>query len=101
MTDNEMILKIQQRTGETDSAVVQACLEDAKDAIYLRYNPYHLDLDFPEQYCGKVVQLAVRYWARRGGEGEISHSENGITRNYQSVNDEDILRGVVQVMMIL
>ena len=29
--------------------------------------------------------------ARRGGEGEISHSENGISRTYGSVDDEDIL----------
>jgi hypothetical protein len=30
--------------------------------------------------------------ARKGGEGEIAHSENGISRTYATVDDEDILR---------
>ena len=38
------------------------------------------------------VELTVRMVARRGGEGEISHSENGVSRTYGSVDDEDILR---------
>ena len=29
-------------------------------------------------------QIAVRIWNIRGIEGEISHGENGITRNYRS-----------------
>lgn len=48
--------------------------------------------DFPEQYDLVQVQLAVRMIARKGGEGEIAHSENGISRTYDSVDDEDILR---------
>lgn len=48
--------------------------------------------DLPCQYDLVQVQLAVRLIARKGGEGEIAHSENGISRTYDSVDDEDILR---------
>ena len=46
----------------------------------------------PDQYAYTQCELAVRMIARRGGEGETSHSENGISRAYGSVDDEDILR---------
>ena len=46
----------------------------------------------PDQYAYTQCELAVRMIARRGGEGEASHSENGISRTYGSVDDEDILQ---------
>ena len=48
----------------------------------------------PEQYAYTQCELAVRMIARRGGEGETSHSENGVSRTYGSVNDEDILQRI-------
>lgn len=45
----------------------------------------------PDLYSRIQCELAVRMIARRGGEGEISHSENGISRTYGSVDDIDIL----------
>ena len=46
----------------------------------------------PDTYGMLQCELAVRMIARRGGEGEISHSENGISRTYANVDDEDLLR---------
>ncbi len=45
----------------------------------------------PDLYSHTQCELAVRMIARRGGEGEISHSENGVSRTYGSVEDIDIL----------
>ena len=45
----------------------------------------------PPAYDLMQCELAVRYIARRGGEGEVSHSENGVSRTYGSVDDSDIL----------
>ena len=51
----------------------------------------------PAEYEMLQCELAARYFFRRGGEGEITHSENGISRGYGSVNDEDLLMEVIQV----
>lgn len=46
------------------------------------------------------IELAHRYFLRRGGEGEAVHIENGIHRHYGSVNDEDLLSQVPQVIRL-
>ena len=43
------------------------------------------------KYDSAQCELAVRMIARRGGEGEVAHSENGVSRSYASVDDADIL----------
>lgn len=51
--------------------------------------------EVPSQYSMLQCELAVRMIARRGGEGEISHSENGISRTYSNTDDVDLLRTIV------
>lgn len=49
----------------------------------------------PEQYDAIQCELAVRYIAKRGAEGETRHSENGTSRAYGSVDDADIISRLV------
>lgn len=73
--------------------LIASYLALAADKIMKRIWPFGGEPpDFPSQYDLVQVQLAVRLIARKGGEGEIAHSENGISRTYDSVDDEDILR---------
>ena len=51
--------------------------------------------ELPDEYGYIQVQKAVRLIARKGGEGEMGHSENGISRTYGSVDDEDLARLLV------
>lgn len=51
--------------------------------------------EMPSEYDVLQCQLAARYFLRRGGEGEVTHSENGINRTYGSVNDSDLLQEIV------
>ncbi|PPK77473.1 hypothetical protein BXY41_11611 [Lacrimispora xylanisolvens] len=39
------------------------------------------------KYRDMVFDAAVYYWAKQGSEGQSSHSENGISRGYQSEDD--------------
>jgi hypothetical protein len=39
------------------------------------------------KYRDVVFDGAVYYWAKQGSEGQNSHSENGISRGYQSEDD--------------
>lgn len=40
-----------------------------------------------ERYRDMIFAAAVYYWAKQGADGENSHSENGISRSYQSEGD--------------
>lgn len=87
-------------TAITDN-LITVYLDMAKSNILSRMYPFVIpeDTDMPERYDMIQVQLAARYIMRRGGEGELSHSENGISRSFKSVNDEDLLMEVMQVIV--
>jgi hypothetical protein len=61
-------------------------------------NGDEISFEVPEKYEMLQCELATRYLQRRGGEGEITHNENGINRTYGSVNDSDLLQEVMQVI---
>lgn len=98
MTDSEKITMAQTLIGDEEAtdALVSVYLEDAKSAILRRRYPFGMpeSADIEPIYEMLQVKLAVRYFLRRGGEGEIRHTENGIDRAYGSVNDEDLMMEV-------
>lgn len=76
------------------NALVTVLLQDAEAAIYRRLYPYGVPdtvTGIPDIYELLQCKLAVRYFSRLGAEGENTHEENGIRRNYSTVNDEDLL----------
>lgn len=105
MTTAEKITMAQTLIGDTAAtdALVSVYLDDAKAAILRRRYPFGLpeDADVEPIYEMLQVKLAVRYFLRRGGEGEMKHSENGIDRTYGSVNDEDQLMEVTPFAKVI
>ena len=98
MTEDEKVQLVEQLI--TDVAVTTAMIESylalAADRILIRLYPFGgAPTDWPTQYDLVQVELAIRMIARKGGEGEIAHSENGVSRTYGSVDDEDILSRLV------
>lgn len=99
MTQQEAI-NIVQTLLENDptatDALVGVYLDDAKAAILRRLYPFggYDDADIPPVYELLWAKLAMRYFLRRGAEGEYIHDENGVNRHYASVNDEDLLSEV-------
>jgi len=106
MTTAEKIAKVQAKLdGDPDAtdAVVTDLLDDAEEAIFARMYPFGVPDDVesvPRRYERIQCKLAQRYFLRRGGEGETIHNENGIDRHYGSVNDEDLLMEVMQVVRL-
>lgn len=105
MTDSEKITMTQTLIGDEEAtdALVSVYLEDAKSAILRRRYPFGMpeSADIEPIYEMLQVKLAVRYFLRRGGEGEIRHTENGIDRAYGSVNDEDLLSEVTSIAKVI
>lgn len=75
---------------ETDDLLIQI-LDNAKHIILLRRYPFG---DFPlDEFGQKILEskynnlqldISVYIFNKLGAEGQLSHSENGITRNYDS-----------------
>ena len=106
MTDQEKIANVQTRVGNDPTAtdaVVTVYLDDAENAIMRRRFPFGIPEGetLPTAYDILQCRLAARYFLRFGAEGELTHNENGVNRTYGSVNDEDLLREVVQVAKVI
>lgn len=78
--------------------VISAFLTKAEVEIMNRAYPYGYDenMDFPKKYEILACDIAVFLMLKRGAEGEIDHSENGISRSYMSAYiPEEMLTPVV------
>lgn len=90
-----MVKALVENDAEATDTVVPVYLNLALNAMLERLFPYDSTKeaeDVPVRYDTLQCELAARYFLRRGGQGEISHEENGINRAYGSVDDEDILK---------
>lgn len=87
MTDNEKIILLQTMTDETDQTVLTAYLTFAKQVVFENAFPYG---DYPEQvptqYDAVHVEIAAYMINKRGGEGETSHTENGVKRGWENAS---------------
>lgn len=102
MTDAEMIDYIR-TMGDFDATidpdnVLSAFLIEAKDAIMNRAYPYGVpeEATFPAKYEILACKIAIEQLNKRGAEGQLSHSENGISRSYSNgYITSDLLQTVV------
>lgn len=97
MTDAEKRAMVCTLIGESlTDTVADVYLSLAKDKIMARRFPFGTDeTAIPTEYEILQCELAERLYLRKGAEGEISHNENGINREYDSVNDSDLLSRIV------
>lgn len=104
MTESEKIAFVKVLSEETDDTVITAFLMKAKSAIlnelYRAWSELPEDADVPDRYHVAQCELAMRYLNRRGGEGEVAHGENGISRTYGSVDDSDILARITPIVEV-
>ena len=98
MTDSEKIAMVKvlaENDPEATDDVVPVYLHLACNAMLEKLFPYDPDKDesdIPSRYDTIQCELAARYFLRRGGQGEITHEENGVNRTYGSADDADILQ---------
>lgn len=99
--DNLARLKL--RTGEADEAILEDCLESARSAIMARRYPYQ---EWPDELESRYLDLQFRcamdLYNKIGAENEIAHSENGISRSYESSwISESLLQEVTPIAKVV
>ena len=106
MTNAEKIKNVQARVGNDKLAtddLIAIYLDDAKDAILKQRYPFGVPAyvtDVPEKYEVIQCKLAQRYFLRQSIEGQSVSIENGIHKHFATVDDEDLLKQVLQVAQV-
>lgn len=103
MTETEIVAAISKMAGETDTNIVLAYYMQAKSVVLNRAYPFDASVtDVPERYTGNLIEIASYLINKRGAEGEISHTENGISRTYGGASvPEDMLKPIIPVVGVL
>ena len=100
MTQAEKLQLLKAMVGESDTEeVLLAYLNIAGRKIINRAYPYCTDeTEVPSRYDFLQCEIAAYLLNKRGAEGQTSHSENGISRSYESADVPVSLLGAVTPM---
>ena len=104
MTDEEKLAELSAICTDTSMTedALSVYLGFAGDAILQKCYPFLIDYStatVPEKYHHLQVQLANEMVLKRGAEGESAHSENGISRTYES--DYPLLKKVLPFAKVI
>lgn len=87
-----MVRVLVENDPDATDATITVYLNLALGSMLKRLYPFdETKTAIPACYETDQCELAARYFLRRGGQGEINHEENGVNRQYDSVDDADIL----------
>ena len=89
MTNEEMLHRLQERTGVSDTTILTSYLEDAAAVVLNRAYPFRngeTNIPVPTKYHNKQLEIAVFMVNKRGAEGETIHIENGTDRHYDGAD---------------
>ena len=104
MTQEEKLQLLKAMVGESDTEeVLLAYLNIAGNKIINRAYPYGSDVtEVPTRYEYLQCEIAAYLLNKRGAEGQISHSENGISRTYGSADvPESMLSAVTPTVGVI
>lgn len=87
MTRLDMLKALCDISDSNTDDLLNVYLEIAEKRVLNRLYPFETESEIPPKYEHKVIEIAQYLYYRRGSEGEISHSENGVNRSYE---DSDI-----------
>ena len=79
------LLRLKNLLGENlpvSDATLEFYLDNASDIICDRRNSNIVET----KYLSVQLKMAIEMYNKIGAEGQISHSENGISRSYQSAD---------------
>ena len=89
MTSEEKLTALRAMVGDSDTdSVLSTFLTLAGNKILTKAYPYEdiSDKEVPTQYEYLQVEIAAYMLDKRGAYGQITHSENGIQRQYENAD---------------
>ncbi len=88
MTTEEKIIALKAMVGDNNSEeVLSTYLTLAGKKIIAKAYPYDPEVEeVPRQYEYLQVEIAAYMLNKRGAYGQITHSENGIQRQYENAD---------------
>lgn len=100
MNDQEMLDSVRELVNdERLDRYAEHYLGIAKGAVLSRLFPFDPQAswsDVPEKHHAQTVEMAVYLVNKRGAEGEVSHTESGVSRTYESGGiPKSYFRGIV------
>ena len=101
MTQTEKLTLLKAMVGGSDTDdVLFAYLDIAGRKILNRAYPYGTEeTEVPTRYNFLQCEIAAYLLNKRGAEGQTSHSENGISRSYESADVPESMLGAVTPMV--
>ena len=104
MNQEEKLDLLKAMVGKSDNEeVLLAYLNIAGSKIINRAYPYDSEVtEVPKRYEFLQCEIAAYLLNKRGAEGQISHSENGISRTYGSADvPESMLSAVTPTVGVI
>lgn len=103
MTDEQkisMAARLSGKDAERDAAVLSDYLLIAGQEIMERCYPfgYKDDAAVPSRYCLLQCKIAAYLINKEGAEGQTAHSENGVSRSYESGGVPESMLGQITPM---
>ena len=87
LTEQNKLDMLRTMSGETDEATLSAYLTLAGEHVLHRAYPFARGKVYvPDKYAHVQIEIACYLLNKRGAEGETAHSENGISRTYESAS---------------
>lgn len=103
LTQEEMKVALKSRLPEeVASEELDSLLLASKGFVLDRRYPfgYSTDAVVPAQYQAVQIDIAVDLYNKKGAEGELAHSENGISRTYEGAHvSPQLLRRIMPCAM--
>ena len=94
---SEKLLTLRTMVGEGDDATLLSYLALAAAKIVAKAYPFDDEPhDVPAKYGMLQVEIAAYLYNKRGAEGELSHTETGISRSYEAASVPDSMLKAVK-----
>ena len=99
----DIITYLGNEVTESDKPVLLILVNRAIRKVCMKRYPFGCSDDEKmkavDKYRDTIFEAAVYYWAKQGADGESSHSENSISRTYNS--EDDIFFDVIPMVKVM
>lgn len=92
--------KIKTLSGEENEEVLNAFLDFSVEIFLNRRYPFGIpkrleEEPVPKEYYNLIARMGLYLWNKQGADGEIHHTENGVTTSWESGDVPESMLGQI------